>query len=964
VSSLAVRLALLTSAIAAVAAPLAAQTAAAPPPVAIAQSGTNGWGVARTDVPADPAIRLGTLPNGMKYAVMANATPKGSASIRLHFAFGSLGEAENERGLAHFIEHMALNETTNVPEGEFIKILERLGLRFGPDTNAVTGFDSTTYMLELPQTDKERVDKALFLMREVAGEAKFTKAAVDRERSVILAERRSRESYQLRGMIDQISFQLPNTPYPKRIPIGAEQVLKTASADTLKALYQRYYRPEFATLVFVGDVDPAAIEAQIKAQFGGWKGVGPAGAPMPRGTIDPARPAAFDTYINPSVPTAINYTIMRPWEDPADTTAERRRALVQALGNGIFNRRLTRLLSQPGTPLLGTGAAGSGWRDAGLTSSITISARDGAWKEALAAADQELRRAVQHGFTEAELKRQVSITATGVKTNAEQAGTRRNEALAASILSTIESEGFVTTPAFRLAHFNMVSPSITLAEVNAEFRKQWTGSAPLIHLKDKRPVATAAIAAAFDDSRKLAVAAPANEDALAFAYDNFGNPGTLVDDKRIEDLGIRTVRFANNVRLNIKKTDFEAGRVRFTVRMAGGLLALPQDKPGLALMMARTSSVAATAKHSMEDLKSLMAGKVVTGGMTVGDDAFTAGGATTAADLATQLKLSAAYLTDPGFRPEAASIWTNSVPAMVKSLNSQPTGVMMSKVQALLANGDWRFGIPDENVLMQRNFDEIRPVMAKLSANAPIEIGIVGDVDEDAAIAAVAQSFGAMPARLPAAPSYSEARKVAFRTDRTPLSLTHTGLADQAMVAAAWPTGDDSDYRREIGLALLGQVVNLMLTETIREQLGASYGVSVSSSMSDNFPGYGVFSVGSVVSPAKIPEVGAAIQAAVKEVRDQPISADLLARARNPSMENIAKSLRENGFWMAYVGEAQGRADRLDRIRQRKAIYESITPQELQKLAQTYLREQQAQTVLILSDKLKKPPVIKLTLPR
>ncbi|HTG63201.1 MAG TPA: insulinase family protein [Sphingomicrobium sp.] len=926
---------------------------AAPSVVLAAPPGaTNGWGLATTDVPADPSVRLGTLPNGMKYAVMRNATPKGSASLRLRVNFGSIGEGEKERGLAHFIEHMTLNETNHVAEGEFIKTLERLGLKFGPDTNAVTGFDSTVYMLDLPQTDAERVDTALFLMREVAGEAKFTQAAVDRERGVILGERRSRDSFQLRQVIDQLGFQVPGTPYPDRIPIGSEEVLKTASADTIHALYQRYYRPENATLVFVGDADPAVIEAKIKAKFSDWKGVGAAGSPLPRGKVDIARPAAYDTFVDPAVATTVNLTVMRPWEDPADTLGERRRELVQAIGEGIFTRRLAKLVNAPGSSLLGASAGGGDWRDAALTSSITVAAKDGDWKEALDTAEQEIRRATAYGFTASELKQQMSIAAAGARTAAEQADTRTSGGLANAIVKSIDEENFVTTPAWRLAYFNQVAPGITLDEVNAEFRKLWKGSAPLIHVSDKQALQVAALAGEYASSGKIAVAKPAEEAALAFAYDNFGTAGKVVEDKRVDDLGIRTVRFANNVRLNIKKTDFEAGKVRFNVRMEGGQLAIPNSEPGLNLMMTGMSQIAATSKHSLEDIKTLMAGKVVTAGTQVSSDAFVAAGATTAADLATQMKLSAAYLTDPGYRPEAAGQWTNVVPVIDKQFTAQPQGVLQTKVMAAITGNDWRFGIPDASVLAKRNFGEARAVLSPLAASAPIEIGIVGDIDENAAIAAVANSFGALPARAASAPTYAEARKAVFRADRTPIRMTHTGPADQAMVAAFWPTDDDSDYKREASLSLLAQVLDLMLTESIREQLGASYGVAVSSDMSDVYTHFGTLSVNTVVAPDKTDEVGAAISAAVKQLRDEPVSADLLARARNPIMEGIAKNLRENGYWMAFVDQAQSHGDRLDRIRQRKAIYEAITPADLQKLAQTYLTDKAMQRVTIVSDKL------------
>ena len=913
---------------------------------------TNGWEVATTDVPADPAVRLGRLPNGMKYAVMRNSTPKGAASVRLHFDFGSLGEGEKERGLAHFIEHMTLNETNHVAEGELIKMLERLGLKFGPDTNAMTGFDSTVYMLDLPQTDRERVDTALFLMREVASEAKFTQAAVDRERGVILGERRSRDSFQLRQMIDQLGFQVPATPYPNRLPIGTEEVLKTASAETIRGLYSRYYRPEKATLVFVGDVDPAEIEAKIKAKFSDWKGVGPAGAELPRGKVDLGRVAAIDTFADPAVVTTTTLTLMRAWEDPADTVAERRRKQVESIANCHLPEAAVEAGQCAGLGAARGPCASTGeWEDASLTSSITVAAKDGAWKEALTTAEQELRRALDHGFTAAELKRQLAETATAYRTAAEQADTRLSSALAGTIVGTIGEDDFVTTPAWRLASFEAAAPGIGLGEVNAAFRRQWRGSAPLIHVSDKQPIDTAAIGTAYAESLKVAVAKPAEEAALAFAYDDFGPAGKVVEDKRVEDLDIRTVRFANNVRVNIKKTDFEKGKLRFTVRMAGGQLALPQDKPGLGAMLSLLSTVGATSKHSFEDIKTMMAGKVVSPGTQVIGDAFIAAGSTTSRDLEAQMKLSAAYLTDPGFRPEAAGQWANAVPVLDKQFYSQPQPVAQVKLPAILAGNDWRFGIPDSALLKQRNFDEARAVLASLTKSAPIEIGIVGDVDDAAAIAAVAKSFGALPMRAAEAPDYAEARNASFRKDRKPITLTHEGPADQAMVAAFWPTDDDSDYRREITAGLVAEILDLMLTESVREQLGASYGVSVASNMSDTFRHFGSLSASTVIAPDKADEVEAAIMKAVRQLRDEPISNDLLTRARNPALELIAKNLRENGYWMAYVDEAQTRADRLDRIRQRRAIYELITQAEVQAFARTYLTDEAVQRVRILSDK-------------
>jgi len=925
--------------------------AATSPAIAGEPARANGWGIALTDVTPDPSIRYGTLANGMKYAVMRNGTPKGSASVRLNFEFGSIAENDNERGLAHFIEHMAFNGSTNVPEGEMVKILERQGLKFGPDTNAVTGFDQTTYMLDLPKSDKDHVDTAMFLLREVASEVKFDPAAVDRERGVILGERRVRDTFQLHQVTDQLGFQMPATPYPNRLPIGTTEVLQKASADTIKNLYARYYRPENATLVFVGDADPAEIEAKIRSTFSDWKGSGPAGAKLPRGKVDLKRAAAFDTFVDPAVPTTVTIAAFRPWEDPLDTVAERRRELTRALALGMFNRRIQRLANAPDTVLLGGGMGDDLAKDAALNSSVTLVAKDGSWKEALATAEQELRRAIEHGFTKQELDLQRSDMAGKFRASAAQAEARTNSKIANEILAAVGTPDFVTSPAYRAELFDRIGPSITVEEVNAELRSMWSGSAPLVHVSAKEPVDPKVLASLFEQSTKVAVAAPKDEAAVAFGYDRFGEPGKVIEDRRIADLGVRTLRFANNVRLNIKKTDFEKGKVSFAARMAGGGLALPQDRPGLATMLSVLSSLGATGKNSLEELKTVTAGRVVTAGTIVQGDAITASGATTPEDLALQMKLSAAYMTDPGYRREAIGQWQNLVPVLDKTISATPGSVAQARLPTVLAGDDYRFGLPPTDQLLKRSFDEARPVLAPLIASAPIEIAIVGDIDEAAAIQAVAESFGALPQRSDKAPSYADARKASFRKDRSPILLTHSGGEDQTLVGAVWPTDDDKDYRKVLGLGMLKEVMDLMLTERVREELGASYGVSVVSDMSSTYDDFGYLLVNSVVAPDKADEIDAVTASVAADLRNAPIADDLLERARQPMLESVSKSLRQNSYWLGAIDEAQSRPERLDRIRQREAIIKSLTAADLQALARQYLSEAQLQRVRIASEK-------------
>ena len=897
---------------------------------------TTGWGIPVTDVTPDPDVRQGRLPNGMKYAIMRNAVPQGAASVRLHFDFGSIGERENERGLAHFIEHMAFNGTTHVPEGEMTKMLERQGLKFGPDTNAVTTFDFTMYMLDLPQSDPARLDTAFMLMREAASEVQFDPAAVDRERGVLLGERRFREDHNFKRLVDVINFRSPLAPYGTRLPIGTPEVLKGAPAATIKDLYRRYYRPENATFIFVGDADPAMIEQRIRKTFSDWKGVDGAGSELPRGTVDFNRPLSFDTFVDPAIPSIVSISSYRPWEDPADTVAERRRQVVRQFAAAMLNRRIQRIANAPDSVILGGGMGTDSLQDVALESSIDVITKDGEWKQGLKIAENELRKALRFGFLKSELDVVRADLQGKLRTQAEQAKARTSPALAQEIANSISGNDLITSPAWDLAFFSAQAPSITVAEVNAELKRLWSGSKPLVHVSAKQAIDTAQLAAAFSGATAVAVKAPVEAAAKAFAYDSFGTPGKVVSDTQIADLGLREIRFANNVRLNIKKTEFEPGKIGYAVRMDGGQLALPRDKPGLGLMVANVSALAATRQHDLEELKTLTSGKQVNAGMAVTYDAFSASGTTNREDLALQMKLAAAYLMDPGFRPEAQTQWATIIPLFLKQVEAQPKLMFDTKLPHLLAARDARIGFPDGDELAKRSLAEFKAIYPAIAAKAPIEVTIVGDVDEAAAIATVANTFGALPAR--GAPvDYDAARVVQWGATREPILLTHTGAADQTLVGGVWRTDDDADYRTEVGLEMLDNLMSLLLTETVREKLGASYGSSIDSSMSETFKDFGYFAVSSIVAPDKADIVDQAIAEAAKTLRDTSIDKDLLDRARNPAVESARRDLRRNAYWLGALAQAQSKPERLDRARQRIAILESLAPAELHRLAQTYL---------------------------
>ena len=923
------------------------------PAAAIQPSGTTGWGFPLYDVPADPAVRYFRLENGLKVAIMPNATPKNTVAVRLGFDVGVIDENTPEAGLAHFLEHMAFNGSKNVPEGEMIKLLEREGLAFGADTNASTGLEDTVYQLDLPRNDPKLLDTALMLMRETASELTLDPAAIDRERGVIQSETRTRNTFARRRIKDYLDFVSPDTAFSQKLLTAGEDAnISSFSAETMRALYERTYRPDNAALVVVGDLDPAAAEATIRARFADWKAPAAPLGETDKGGIDLARAAAARNFVDPGVPVIVTIDRFGPYATRPASEAEFRRKLLADLAAAVLDRRMAIIANAPDAPIVGANADASDFFDLASQSSVLLQAKEtpGAWRDALMLGENELRRLTTHGVTESELREQLANLGTRYRTAAEQQATRRNPDLANAIVGTVQQQDILVAPATQYALFQKFAPTLTAADVSAAAKSAFGGSEPLIHVSTKTPVegGAEAIMAAWREAGAKPVEAPRAGAALTFGYTDFGPASAIVSDTTIADLGIRQIRFANNVRLNLKQTDFETGKLRYLVRLGSGQLALPKERAAQAIFIASMFATAGTGKHSLDDLQQILAGRQLTYGLGISEDSFQLRGTTTQADFATQMQVGAAYVSDPGYRPEALAKWRALVPAFVAQIDATPQGVAQSRVPSVVANGDPRFGIPSGEAMAGVDLEAVKADLAPQLASAPVEISVVGDFDPAQVVEAVAKSFGALPPRAEKLGDFTAARQASFAKSTAPVVLTHCGAADQAFVQVFWPTRDDSDPQAVSTLALLSEVMGLQLIDEVREKLGATYSPQAISELSDTYTGYGTMMAAIVAAPKDADAIFTAVETIAKDLRDKPVDADTLERARRPLLERTALNRRENGWWLGVLGESQLRPERLDRYRTIEARLRAVTPAMLQAAAKQYLVPEKALKVRIV----------------
>ena len=902
-----------------------------------ASTGVPAWGIDSPDFEADPAIVFGQLPNGMRYALQRNATPPGEAAIRFNVKVGSREETAAENGAAHFVEHMAFNGSTDIPEGDLLPILERLGLAFGADTNAETSLDYTTYKLALPNVEEETVDTALMIIREMAGELTFDPAAVERERGILLSEAQVRNNAQRRRGADYFRAALPDSRLGDRINADVERIRNISAAD-LRAFYEGYYRPERATLVVVGDFDPAEMQRKIVAEFSDWEGEGEA-RPLYDSPIPSAEQPAISNFVDPAIPEIIELQRISDWSPTVNTAEAARAEVLRAIAAVALSNRFNALAQAADSPTLGGQASDQPLFRSARSYGLLAVAKDGQWRETLALAEQELRRAQQYGFTSDEIAEAKANIETSLSNAVAQAEGRASAALAEGLVGASLDNSVPTSPEANLAFYREIEPTLTAEAVSGAFQSTWQGAPNVVHLSTKQPVdgGEATIAAVLNESAAVAVAPPTEAEAVEFAYADWGEPGEVVADETIADLGIRTVRFANGLQLNMKATDFEPGRVAFSMRVGDGLSTFPQDKPGLSQLLPIAISVDGLEAHTPEELRRVLAGEQVEIGLSASSGALVASGTTATDDLELQLDLLAARLSATAWRPETQAQLAGIIPILVDNIRSDATQVFITALNSALAGGDARLGMTDASRLSDLSLDDIRAAVAPQLAQGPIALGLVGDFDPDMVITAVAETLGTLPAREVRDETGTTPAPVTFVEDRAPVILTHEGEADQGALALSWQTDDAEDLRDDITRDLLAAVMGLRLTETLREELGTTYSPEAFSFSQQTYEGFGHLTAFATVAPEAMDDAARVIREIAAELAAEPVETDVLERARNPIRENYERSESQNAGWVALVAQAQSDPEILDRRRQQQAFLDAITAGDLQAAARAYL---------------------------
>jgi zinc protease len=904
----------------------------------------------KTDVPADPSITFGTLPNGMRYLVQRNTHPEHAVSFHFRIATGSFHETPEQAGISHFIEHMIFRGTAHIPDGELFKRLEALGLAAGADANAHTGAEATVYTFDFPANNAKSLEAALTLTRDIASDVLFDPKAVDSERQVVLSEFRLRDTPQLRmaraGQKALYGDELGEAVFA----IGTEAALNAADAEKLKAYYRAHYRPERATLIVVGDIDPKAIEAEIKARFSNWKAAAKKLAPPSFDVRDPPKAISAALYVENGANSSVQLSWRTPFDPTPETRARDERDTVREIAFRVLNLRLHKLAVSADPPYLQAGArAGNAYR-ATFVASLGAAVGSGDPKRAIKALHETLALVLRDGVNQDEVDRAIAQQRTAVQTSVTAAPTRKTTQLTSHYLGAISDDGVIDAPDNWLSTFEGAVKGLTAERVSAELRSLFGNGEPMLIASSPTPIegGQEALIAAWREPVTL----PAPNAAAAkvvWPYTDFGPAGTVKSQKILTEVEATQVEFVNGVKAIIKPTAFQKGQVQILVRIGNGRFALSKEKAVPQWAIAGAWGIGGINRISVADMPQALSGKQWGATPDFADSALHLSAQTQPSDLATELQVLTAYVTDPAWRAEALAKMKSGATTSIEQAMTTPGGTFGHNYGDFIHAGDKRWAALSVDAVKATELAAVKALIADDLRNGAITIIIVGDVELDAAITGLKQTFAAIgPRKIKTAPY--PGREEMPETSKAAVFF-HKGKTQEAVAMLGWKTtGLFPDTQNARVLRVVEAVIRTRLFDELRTKEGISYSPQASSRQSRATSDVGLLAVMATIPAPKLADFSMAAKKVAADLSAHEISSEELERAREPLVKEAEQSRESNAYWL---NELAGLADdprTLDLITGRVEGYKKITATDVHAAAQKYLKDERTVRMIVVPE--------------
>ena len=897
------------------------------------------------NIPLDPSVRTGTLSNGMKYYIKKNVKPEKKVEFRLAINAGSINEDEDQRGLAHFMEHMNFNGTKNFPENKLVDFLQSIGIKFGQHLNAYTSFDETVYMLPVPLDKPGNLDSGLKVMEDWAFNALLTDKEIEKERGVVLEELRLGLGADKR-MLDQYLPKLAyNSRYADRLPIGKKEILQNFKPDALRRFHKDWYRPDLMALVVVGDVNVDEMEQKIKANFSKYQN--PANA---RKRVDYDMPNHKETLISiatdaDATSSSAQFYIKDDGPAKPDVTVnDYQKSIVEQLAATIVNNRLQELTNSEKPPFIFGYVSHSNFlrtKDAFQAYAMT---KEGEQKNALKVLLEEVERAKRFGFSQNELDRAKSETLSNLEKSYNNRDKTESARLVMEYVRNFLNQEPIPGIEWEYELHKQYLPSVTLDQVNNILKNYIKDDSRVIVVtgpkKENAVLPTdAQLLATVDDVKNAQLKPYEDKAAIKTLVEPFKSNGKIVKTEADAKLGTTTFTLSNGAKVTYKKTDFKEDEIVFSAISLGGSSLISNEDIEKTQWAFPALSESGFNKYSKNDITKFLSGKQVSVMPYVGGISTGFNGNSTKKDFETLFQMIYGYFTNLNYDEASYNSYKAKQQGFLDNLLANPQTYFQSEVQKYLNQKNPRFfGIlPDAKAWEKTSYKLAYDIYKKSVANAGnFHFYFVGNVDENQ----IKQLSEQYLASLPSTKKSETYKDLGYRPLFTSTEkVIKKGKDPKSMVMIRFSGETKYNEQEDLAMRALGEVATIKIIEKLREDEGGIYGGGARGSLNKVPYGSYNFSINFPCGPENAEKLTKiALDELQKMIDNGPEQKDLDKFKEGEANDDVT-NMKDNNYWLQNITSYQTQGGDKYSVLNYLTKVKALTVKDLQSVGKKYLTE-------------------------
>ncbi|MCM1348602.1 MAG: insulinase family protein [Firmicutes bacterium] len=866
---------------------------------------------ALNQLPRDPEVRTGTLPNGLTYYLRHNGTPASQADFYIAMRVGSVNEEENQRGLAHFLEHMCFNGTRHFPGNSVITYLESLGVKFGANLNAYTSTDETVYNIcEVPTTRSSALDSCMLILRDWSGDLNLNAKDIDEERGVIKGEWRQRMSQASSRLLEKALPELyPGSIYGKRMPIGSMDVVENFKHKELRNYYKQWYHPLNQCVVVVGDIDLDRTENEIKRL---WSDVKlPKGATafqLPDVPSNAAPVATVQTDPEQSASTLSMFIKHESTPDSLDNTiASMRNDIIKYLIGAMLAERITEVENAEGSPVTATAVGDRKFMLSRGQEALMLRTpvKSGRAADAVTALATELKRAARHGFLDSELQRAKIDARADMEKKFAERNSVTNTQYAKQYVRHYLDGGPLLSADQEHKMMRGVIGQVTLDDCNRYIASVVTPEGKnvvmMAYLPQTDKTEAAQLTEAYNAVDPGTLEAYVDRAVSGSILENEPTAGTVTNEQELPQFGAQLWTLSNGIKVYVRPSHEQADRIIITGYSPGGFS--QNYNPALApdyKMANDVLAVSRSGQYSADDLRRLLVGRRIKASIAIDNMNETLMATSSRADLADAFRLLHLKATDLRRDDAAFARLIDNNRSHLSDNRDNPTFAMGDSIHAYVYNrhplGLKLTAKSMDSVDYDRILDLYRDRFGDMSDFA---FFITGDFDADSVRSLVSRYI----ASLPTAGRMETPNDIDYRYGTTPQArFTMPMQTPQSIVYSFYHAPCEFTLHNRLLAQITGTLVQDLLREDLRERRGWTYGVKTHIGLNAGYngsdPTLAIMPVYIRVAPENASETFAVVDSTVRSMANETsIRPEALAKTKEYLSKNYAQAIKDNSYW-------------------------------------------------------------------